>query len=251
MSFTRSLFLLPALALFFSFCRSTDDEPKFATLLIRLQHVAGKKNLVADQLIFKDSANQEYTVSRFNYYLSNIKLRNRQTGDFFFEVDSYHLINALINPQNKEIILKNVPKKRYSELEISIGVDNAANHSTDKRGQLDPGNGMAWDWNIGYKFFELEGKYKDASGAEKPYLFHVGEDPNFRTLTFSFNQLLGSEFDVVKDGQIILEANVEAAFGQPNPVNFNLFNNAMSIASGTNKIAENYTEGFLRMIGAQ
>lgn len=235
--------------LFFSDC-SKDKEPEFVTFLLRISHKVGSQPLVKDQLIFNNSLNQKFSITRFNYYLSNVKLRNMETGSYYHEVDSYHLVKVLDNTDNTEIILKNIPKKRFSTLELSIGVDNSANHSVDKVGDLDPSNFMAWDWTTGYKFFEMTGKFQTDTAAGD-YVFHVGDDSNYKTLTFNFKDLLGTNFDVVKDGQLILAADVSEVFSNPNPIDFNVFRSTMVVPQGSVKVAANYAEDFLKLVGAQ
>lgn len=226
-----------------------EDESSSVTLLLRLEHFAGNKPMIANQLSFSDSAGQIFSVEKLDYYLSNIKLRNRETGDFYFEVNSYHLVRAMNNPKNWEIILRNVPKKKFSEIEISIGVDNGANHSTDKIGDLDPTNFMVWDWTTGYKFLSIQGKYKVASDSGN-YVFHVGEDHNFKTMNYKFKDILSTNYDIVKDGQIILYADVSAIFQSPNPIQLTTFNSGMAASEISDKIAKNYEFGFLNLVGA-
>jgi hypothetical protein len=233
----------------FSDCRPDDEVPQFVTYLLRITHKASGSPLVANQ-VYTDSSGQTYSVSKLNYFISNIKFRNKETGEYYHEVASYHLVNALRNPANAEIILRNVPRKKFSEMELSFGVDNSANHSTDNIGDLDPGNGMAWDWKTGYKFMELEGNYT-SDGQSGSYLFHTGEDACFRTVTFSFKNLLSNDLDVVKDGQVIFDADIASAFGQPSPVDFKVFNNVMSASAGGAKIADNNARAFFKLVGAQ
>ncbi len=251
----RKFFILILGILLFSDCKPEDKEPDFATILLRISHkgpglVSGEKPILAeDQFQFKDSLGQEFSVKTLNYYISNIKLMNKSQNVYYQQVQSYHLVNALVNPNNTEIILKNVPMKKFEEFEISIGVDSIANKGIDKTGALDPGKGMYWSWEDGYKFLEFEGRFKQ-EGLEKPFLFHIGGNENYKTLNFRFSNLLGTNYDIVKDGQIILEADVSAMFGSPNKVDLKIFNNVMSTAAGADKIAENYKTGFLKLVGA-
>lgn len=237
------------LATLFSDC-SEDETSDYVTLLLRISHKVDGQPLQPQQVKYKNALNQSFSVVRLNYYLSNIKLRNDETGDYYHEVNSYHLVEALKNVENTEIIIKNVPKKKFSKLEISIGVDNAANHSVDRVGDLDPSNFMAWGWKTGYKFFEISGGFVTDSSSGN-YVFHVGEDPTFKTITFSFKDLLGTNLDILKDGQVLMEANINGVFGAPGPVNFNVLNLSESAASGGVQLAENYATGFFKMVGAQ
>lgn len=230
-------------------CKPEDTSPSFVNYLLRITHKAVGNPLVSNTL-FTDTSGQKFSVTRLNYYISNVKLRNQTTGEVYFEADSYHLVNALKNPANTEILLKGIPRTQFTQLEFSIGVDNAANHSTDKRGDLDPAKGMAWDWTTGYKFLEMEGQYETASQSGG-YLFHVGEDESYRTLRFNFADVLAGPLNVEKDGQILLDAEIASVFRQPNPVDLGAFNNVMSVSSGATRIADNYAQGMFKLVGAQ
>jgi len=233
----------------FADCKPDETEPEFVTILLRIGHKASGKELVKEELIYKDSAGQKYSITTFNYFISNIKLRNKEQNIFYQEVDSYHLVKSFLNPNNTEIILKNVPRKKFAEMELSIGVDSIANKNIDKLGQLDPGSDMIWNWEEGYKFFDFTGRYMDGTNLN-PFVFHIGGNENYKTLTFSFPALLGNNYDVVKDGQIILEADASGILGSPNKVDFKVTNNVMSTKVGADKIAENYANGFLKLVGA-
>jgi len=248
-TFLKNFILLPFFIGLFSDCRPKDEIPEFATYLLRITHKASGSPLVANQ-VYTDSSGQTYSVNKLNYFISNIKFRNKETGEYYHEVASYHMMNALTNPSNTEIILRNVPRKKFSEMELSFGIDNSANHSTDNIGDLDPGNGMAWDWKTGYKFMELEGNFTSA-GQSGLFLYHTGEDASYRTVTFSFKDLLSNDLDVVKDGQVIFDADIASAFGQPNPVDLKIFNNVMSVSAGAAKIADNNARSFFKLVGAQ
>ena len=238
-----------ALGFLVSDCRREEDEPDLVTYLLRIDHKTSGLPLVSDRRV-TDSSGQIYTVSRLNYFVSNIKLRNRETGDVYFETDSYHLVRALQNPSNSEIILRNVPRKKYTELELSIGVDNAVNRSTDRTGDLDPASGMAWDWTTGYKFMELEGRFQAGTDSGS-YVYHIGEDPCYRTFTFRFADVLSTPLEVTRGGEIILEAEIASAFGRPNPIQFASKRQVMSASGGGTQIAENYGRAFFKLVGAR
>jgi len=242
--------LFGSLILFlFSDCKPDENESEFVTILLRIGHKASGKELVKEELIYKDSAGQEYSIISFNYFISNIKLRNKEQNVFYQEVDSYHLVKAFLNPKNTEIILRNVPRKKFAEMELSIGLDSVANSSIDKKDQLDAGSGMYWPWEGGYKFLDFTGRYKN--GDKQPgFVFHIGGNENYKTLTFNFRSLLGNNYDVVKDGQIILEADAAGILGSPNKVDFKVTNSVESTIDGAGKIAENYANGFLKLVGA-
>ena len=243
-------FTLLAMSVLFSECKPEDETPPYVTVLLRLTHKVEDQILEFNQKKYTNLLGQSYSISKLNYFISNIKLRNKESGAVYFESNSYHLIKPAQNPGNIEITLLNVPKGKYTQMEFSVGVDNGVNHSTDQIGDVDVGNGMAWGWEAGYKFLELEGEYT-TSLKTGPYIFHIGEDPNYKSYTFDFKNVTGGAFDLVKSGQILVDANLNACFGNPNPVDFNILNNIHSISTGSSKIADNYGSSMFTLTGAQ
>jgi hypothetical protein len=253
--FHNAFWLLLLLASFlFSDCKPDDEDSDFVTILLRIEHKVGNQALVRDQLNFSNGLNQKYLLSSADYYISNVKLVSFQKSTdapLYQEVESYHLVNAFIKPSNTEIILKNVPKKKFDALVFSVGVDSVANSRTDQIGDLDPGNGgMAWDWTTGYKFFSLTGRWQD-SLSQKPLVFHIGENVNYKTFQFSFYDLLGTAYDIEKSGAINLVCDLNEAFVSPENVNFKTTNTVHSQANGSKIIANNYADGLFKMVGAQ
>jgi hypothetical protein len=213
--------------------------------------LAGGKLLVKDQFAFQNAFSQPYAIQSLDYYLSNFKLRNPSQQEFFAEVGSYHLVNALLNSGETIFTINNVPGKKFSELEFSIGVDSVANSRTDQVGDLDPANGgMAWDWTTGYKFFALTGRWQKGTET-RPLVFHIGENFNYKTLVFKFSDVANSDFEIRKDAEIQLEFDLNEAFQSPDSVNFENTFDVHSKASGSGKIANNYAQGLFRLAGVR
>ncbi|MGZ4098005.1 MAG: MbnP family protein [Bacteroidia bacterium] len=112
-------------------------------------------------------------VTKFNYYITNIRLTNMD-GSVYSEPESYHLIEHAFSPTTS-FTMKNLPEGTYNKIEFLVGVDSAHNVSGSQVGDLDPGRAMFWDWNTGYIFLKLEGKYKSASTpVASDYAIHIG-----------------------------------------------------------------------------
>jgi len=195
--------------------------------------------LELDTSTYTNSAGNEYTISEFKFYLSNVKLRNTTSGELFIEPESYHLVERLPDTHIYEIEIPNVPLTTYNELEFAIGVDNAQNYSLDNIGALDPSNNMAWDWNTGYKFLLLEGRFTAQNQEQAGLVFHIGGDSNFKRLTlptneqFTFNSNTPTEF--------IIDVEVSQIFKDPTTIDFNL-NNVVMFDTIANKVSANYAK---------
>jgi hypothetical protein len=91
--------LLVFLVFLLSDCRQedTNSDSGLINVRVRIKHLAGGKLLVKDQFAFQNAFSQPYAIQSLDYYLSNFKLRNPSQQEFFAEVGSYHLVNALLN----------------------------------------------------------------------------------------------------------------------------------------------------------
>jgi len=85
-----------------------------------------------------------------------------------------------------ELRLPDVPPGDYQRIRFNVGVESARNHADPSvfpaRHPLNPMvNGLHWDWNGGYVFLALEGRY-ELSGKEPGrldgFVFHVAHDDN-------------------------------------------------------------------------
>lgn len=106
-----------------------------------------------------------------------------------------------------------------------IGVDSLRNVSGAQTGALDPSNDMFWDWNTGYIFFKLEGRYGTASIEDAEYSIHVGgfEAPYSCIQTTQVN--FPATFNVQDNGnhQIDFDVKVDEIFSNPKDISIEYY----------------------------
>jgi len=237
-------FLLPGM-LFFS-CRKETVEVANSDVVLRIRHLAFDEKL-KPSFPLRDSAGVLLSFSKFQYYLSGIRLETENPMETYREPIGYHLVKALDNSGELVIQLKGLPKLPYRRLVLKIGLDSLSNHKAGGQGALDPGNGMYWSWSGEYKFMVMEGnfQYSDTSGA---FLFHIAGDASFRSIPISLTDSSGNPRPF--SSEITIDAQMPSLFGAPHPVDFRIMNNVMSTETGALKIADNYTyAGFFRLAG--
>lgn len=231
------LMALPLLAA----CSDEEATAPAATVQVELQNMVGVQPLQLDASTYTSPAGDTYVVSNFKYYISNVKLISSKGEATFLEPESYHLIGG----EGKTTFeLKEVPAGTYDKIELSIGVDEAHNHSTDQVGDLDPSNEMVWDWDTGYKFLSLVGTYTGDTG-NGGLVFHVGGDVNYKTLTLDLPQALNLRQQ--PNATLRLQADVNELFQNPNLIDFDVMH-AGGHGAGPSMIAENYSNGFLKVV---
>ena len=142
---------------------TTKKDPSTFDLKIKFVH----SDLVLDKGSYANTFAQSFSISKLQYYISNLQLLGDSTE--YLNRNGYYLIDAS-NDSTCTIILKNVPEKKYNSLLFIIGIDSLkSTEESVQEGSLDPMNGMFWTWNTGYIFFKLEGKFSN-----KDLTYHIG-----------------------------------------------------------------------------
>lgn len=186
----------------------------------------------------------DFRIEKFKYYISNVKLRNKKDHSHFTEAESYHLISPDQESHIKSFELE-VPAGEYDLIEFSVGVDPDKNTSLSYDGDLDPNNSMAWDWEAGYKFLVMEGKYyTPATGsAGGGLVFHIGENKNYKSFALPLAEgSSGLKVSPSLEKTITVTVAIEEMWKAPHLINFNEVNEAM-FGENASKIAENYSDG--------
>lgn len=160
--------------------REKIDKP--VPLNIQFINQVGNQPLHLNTEEYSNNSGESFTVSTLQYFISNIKFRNKSGKEYVVPQDSsYFLINEN-NPDSRQIRI-NVPEGDYDRIYFIVGVDSLRNTMPvgKRKGVLDPANsmdnGMYWGWNSGYIFFKMEGNSPkapvDPTGQRK-FRYHIG-----------------------------------------------------------------------------
>ena len=117
--------------------------------------------LVFDQLRCTNAAGQALAVTRLDMLLSSIAVR-RTNGSWLEKHNWFAFIHAREGRTN--FVLRGLPAGNYDRLRFSIGLPSEQNNASpaqwDAAHPLNPQvNGMHWNWQGGYVFLALEGKW--------------------------------------------------------------------------------------------
>lgn len=159
-------------------CRKKDLPPSQnntntkGSMTIKFTNVVGNKPLALGELVSYTAPNgDDYSVSLYNYYISNIVLTD-ENGNQFIEQESYHLVMA-DKPESQSITISNIPAAKYNSISFLIGVDSLHNISGAQSGDLDPKYSMFWSWSTGYIMAKMEGKSSKSSSPGNALSFHI------------------------------------------------------------------------------
>ena len=250
--------ILIALPLFMFSCNNDDDstnpEPeKTSDLVLNFEFKVGSQplELGTGEYIF---ANEDTVgIDKFKFILSNLTLNKVDQSQWKNE-DGYYLVKASNGSSNYQLTLENVPIGDYSSMEFHIGMDSAMNFKPESFPILFQQEGMYWDWNTGYKFLVMEGRYISTSLSTPNntigFITHIGDMINLNILSFQFSQDL-----TITTGEtrgLNFEIDLGKMYTNPNRLSFKEVNNR-NIMGGPNAglVSENYAEGMIDLINLE
>ena len=173
-------------------------------LKIEIQNRFGQNRLQLDSLKYKSA--EAFSVSRLAYLLSQFAIQDSK-GTWHELPDQYAYLDAA--KRRNTFTLTKAPKGEYQSLRFSLGVPKKRNHGDPAdlpaEHPLNPNlNQLHWDWEGGYIFLALEGRYRDSNKELKGFVYHLANDNNLKRvqLPLSFEigtqTSLGVSFDLEK-----------------------------------------------------
>jgi hypothetical protein len=229
------------IGLFFLFSFKFSKPKNLPSLVIEFNHFVGKDKLILDSLMYKNEFNQSYSIGKFRYYISNIKLKRKDGTEY--ASNEYYLIDVE-DKKSQQIVIHE--KGNYSSISFTIGVDSLHNCSGLQKGALDPVNGMFWAWNTGYIFLKLEGKSIYSKSPSNIFEYHIGgfKQPNncIRQVRLDLPE---KTIQVVEDDADLLSLSVDISEVLKTPKNID-FTEFSSVTDFNNAImmADNYADIF-------
>jgi hypothetical protein len=233
-----SLFMI---GLFFLFSFRFSKPKNLPSLVIEFNHFVGNDKLILDSLMYKNEFQQSYSISKFRYYISNIKLKRKDGTEY--ASSEYYLIDVE-DKKSQQIVIQE--QGNYSNISFTIGVDSLRNCSGLQKGTLDPVNGMFWAWNTGYIFLKCEGKSIYSKSPSNIFEYHIGgfKQPNncLRQVSLDLSE---KTIQVIEDDADLLSLSVDISevFKTPKSIDFTVLSSVTDFNNAT-MMADNYADMF-------
>lgn len=244
MSYFKKGIAVALCGLLFAACTKKDnpdttDPTGNSIVKLEFTNKVGSAKLSLNDTWYTNDHGDSFKVSKFNYYISNIKL-NKAAGAYT-QNESYHLLQQS-QASSLVVDLSDVPYSKYTSVTLTIGVDSLRNVSGAQTGALDPVNGMFWTWNTGYIMLKMEGNSPKSPASGGALVFHAGgfsgANSVLRTVTLNFP----SEITVAKDGvnHVHIDADVLKLFKSPTLFDFATSYSINTAGTEAKVLADNY-----------
>lgn len=183
----------------------TPTDGDTGKLTLEFDNVVGDKNLVLNGVTYYNASNEDFIVTKFNYFISNIKLTKSDGTIYTVPQDSSYFLIKEDTKASQFVTLNNVPYGDYKAVEFMVGVDSLRSTAPiEKRtGVLDPGgsmaeDGMYWAWNSGYIFVKLEGTSSKGNPVNSKFYYHIGLFGGYNERTVNNTRVVKVEFGDLK-----------------------------------------------------
>ncbi|WP_149241938.1 MbnP family protein [Dyadobacter sp. 32] len=265
--FSRVATLVPAAFCLFALISCSDStdnsEPVPVTegkLRIEFDNVVGDKNLVLNSVSYLNATKEDFIVTKFNYFISNIKLTKADGTVFTVPQDSSYFLIKEDTKATQFVTLNNVPSGDYKAVEFMVGIDSLRNTAPieKRKGVLDPGgsmleDGMYWSWNSGYIFLKLEGTSPKGNPVNNKFYYHIGLFGGYKDRTVNNTRVVNVGFGSIKATvtetampEIHLLVDVQKVFDGPGAnISIEKYNSIMGgQPERSQDIANNYAKMF-------
>ena len=160
-------------------CDNDSYPIKKGSVVIHFDNRVGAEELVLGN-DYVNLSEETFKVTKLNYYISNIALRQSDGKTYTVPQDSSYFLVLEGDEESQSMRINNIPEGDYSKITFTIGVDSLRSTMDISRrtGVLDPAqghDGMYWVWNSGYIFFKMEGTSPSAPiEQENKFYYHIG-----------------------------------------------------------------------------
>jgi hypothetical protein len=214
------------------------------TVKLSFSNVVNTSPLVLNTQTYTNPAGENYTISKFKYYITNIEVSNGSTKAT--EKDSYHLVDQSI--ASSQSFTVNMGVSNYTTLSFLLGVDSTRNVSGAQTGALDPLNDMFWTWNSGYIMAKMEGNSPVSAQPNNKVEYHIG---GFKGATSVLKKITltmpaGKILDVRegKTSEIKITADFARWWQNPNSITIAALPVCTTPGTQAKQIADNYANMF-------
>ena len=231
-------------------CKKEEPIANTGNFTLHLENTVGATAMVLGTGTYKNANGDDFTVSTFKYYISNVKL-NRADNTSYAVPNSYFLVDQA-DDKTQDLTMANVPVGDYTSLSFTVGVDSARTKAGSFTDALNANNGMYWDMN-GPEFInvKLEGYSPQAPHAPTAttggLIFHVAgykhsTTNTIRTVTLPFPTGVSLLIRADHSPEVHTQADAAKMFAAPNMVNFGTTSNIMGGTTAA-RFADNIAAG--------
>ncbi|MCW3089188.1 MAG: hypothetical protein JWP81_257 [Ferruginibacter sp.] len=240
------LFLLLILFLLSSCQKTINPGNSKGTVKLTFNNKVNGSPMALNTGIYTNPFGETYTITKFKYYISNVRLGLSGVPTIAAETESYHLIDQSV-PGSLSFSFE-ADENSFITLSFLLGVDSTRNVSGAQTGALDPLNDMFWTWNSGYVMVKMEGTSPQSGQPGNVVQYHIGGFSGANNVLKYIGMVFpGGKTVNIKKGQtseITLEADFNKWWQSPNDIKIAGLPVCTTPGAQAKMVADNYSKMF-------
>jgi hypothetical protein len=230
-----------ALAFLITSCKKDDPAtpdpapvPAVSNTTLLIEHHIDDVPLTYDTLRYTNAMGHMFSVTRLEYYLSEITLLGTNGTQDLVLPGPYYINGTAGN----RFDLGTLPAGEYAGATALLGL-TAAMNQTDSLPNTTENINMAWPVPMGggYHFMKFEGHFLD-NGTSNGYAMHIGRNENLPVCT------MPEPFTVASGGEVVLRFNLNQVFREPNVYDLSTGNYSMGSMMLMGQLRDNCANAF-------
>lgn len=202
-----------------------DNNENTATLELRINPTFAGKSINLYEPVTDENGQNILLVDELYFFISDLNLDEVPVQEEILLID---LDDAALN--------KGVTKAKpgnYANITLGLGVNEKKNHIDPSTYEIDHPLGSShtdkhWTWDSGYIFYKIEGNFSSNGDGvlDDDFLFHMGRDELFRTIT------IDKTFELTENGttEVVLNLDFEKLFFSEEGINLKVENTTQADA---------------------
>ncbi len=194
-------------------CSSDKTLNPSGTVTVKFDHAIDVKPLIRDTTIYINAVGEKYSVSKLEYFISNIRFY--RNGVKLASYDSTFYVNAkLIN--SNSILIENMPIGNYDSMAYLIGLNPNINvYGNLPQSSYIEGMKMPDTAGTGYAFMKMEGNWNVGKVYTK-YSILIGNNP----FLISGSSKINFNINPGRVNTAVVRMNINEWFRNPNQYSF-------------------------------
>jgi len=244
--FIKYILLIISFAFIFAGCKKTSVPSTTGIVKLSFRNIVNGSPMVLNTANYTNPFGEPYTITKFKYYISNVRLGLSGVPTTAIEKESYHLVDQS-QPGSLSFSF-DAEENNFITLSFMIGVDSIRNVSGAQTGALDPLNDMFWTWSTGYVMAKMEGISPRSNQPGNIIEYHIGgfSGPNNVLKTVSMVFPAGKIVTIRqgKTSEISLDADFNKWWQTPNDITIAQVPVCSTPGALAKKLADNYAKMF-------
>jgi cytochrome c peroxidase len=187
-----------------------------AALLVEITPKFSGELIQPDSLRYETAAKETFSITRISYLLSDFALQ-RIDGSWLEFTNEVAWFDQERSRATHRLAI--VPPGEYRSVRFYIGLEEKLNHANPAQfaadHPLNPNlNGLHWNWQGGYIFLALEGRWRNPAGGIDGWSYHFARDANRTCIN------IASTLNLTNDTRLELGFDLATLLNAPRPLSF-------------------------------